>query len=174
MIFQMMNKLRTYLIWSICLLATVALSAQKFGYINSQQLIQQIPQVKEAQAELETLQKQYEKELESKALSLQTKYQALGRKQEQGEISPKQFEVENAALEQERLSIAKYQQEIQGNLAQKNEDLLKPIRDKINTAINDVAKEGGYTYIFDQSNGLILYAEDSADVGNLVKAKLGL
>lgn len=169
-----MNKLRSYLILTFCLFATIAVSAQKFGYINSQQLIQQIPQVKEANSSIETLQKQYEKELENKATSLQTKYQALGRKQEQGDISPKQYEVEAAALEQERLAVAKYQQEIQNNLAKKSEDLLKPIRDQINEAINAVAQENGYTYIFDQSVGIILYAEDSADVGALVKAKLGI
>lgn len=169
-----MNKLHRYLILAFCLFATLAVSAQKFGYINSQQLIQQIPQVKEANAELETLQKQYESQIQNKATSLQTKYQALARKQDQGEISPKQYEVEAQALEQERADIAKFQQEIQQNLATKSEDLLKPIRDNINTAINTVAKEEGYTYIFDYSVGIILYAEESTDVGSLVKAKLGL
>jgi len=169
-----MNKLRPYLIWCFCLFATIAVSAQKFGYINSQNLIQQIPQVKEANAELETLQKQYEKQIEDKAKSLQTKFQALVRRQEQGEISPKQYEVEAQALEQERLDVAKFQQEIQQTLATKSEDLLKPIRDDINKAINDVAEENGFTYIFDESIGVILYAEESSDVGPLVKAKLGL
>ncbi len=169
-----MNKLHRYLILAFCLFATLAVSAQKFGYINSQQLIQQIPQVKQANAELETLQKQYESQIQNKATSLQTKYQALARKQDQGEISPKQYEVEAQALEQERADIAKFQQEIQQNLATKSEDLLKPIRDNINTAINSVAKEEGYTYIFDYSVGIILYAEESTDVGSLVKAKLGL
>ena len=169
-----MNKLQSYLILTFCLFATIAVSAQKFGYINSQQLIQQIPQVKEANSSIETLQKQYEKELENKATSLQTKYEALTRKQSQGEISPKQYDVEAGALEAERVAITKYQQEIQTNLANKSEELLKPIRDQINDAINAVAEENGYTYIFDQSIGIILYAEESADVGDLVKAKLGL
>lgn len=169
-----MNKLNTYLLLVLCLFATLAVSAQKFGYINSQQLIQQIPQVKEANAELETLQKQYENQMQNKATALQTKYQALARKQEQGEISPKQFETESATLEQERMEVAKFQQEIQQNLSTKSEDLLKPIRDRINDAINEVAKENGYTYIFDMSVGVLLYAEESTDVGALVKAKLGI
>ena len=169
-----MNKLKTYFIFCFCLVAAVAVSAQKFGYINSQVLIQQIPQVKEANAELETIQKQYEKQLQDKGNSLQTKYQALLRKQEQGEISPKQYEVEAQALEQERLEVAKFQQEIQQKLATKSEDLLKPIRDQINNAINEVAQENGFTYIFDQSVGVILFADESSDIGALVKAKLGI
>lgn len=169
-----MKKLHNYILLCICLLATVAVSAQKFGHINSQQLIQQIPQVKQANAELETLQTKYEEEMQTKATSLQTKYTALVRKQEQGEIAPKQFEVESQALEQERMNVAKYQQEIQTNLQTKSEELLKPIRDKINTAIADVASEGGYTYIFDMSIGVLLYADESTDVSAQVKAKLGI
>ena len=158
----------------ICMIATVAVSAQKFGYINSQQLIQQIPQVKEANAELETLQKQFEREAQDKIASLQVKYEALGRKQEQGEISPKQLEVESKALETERLNIAKFQQERQQQLQEKSELLLKPIRDKINDAIQAVAKENGYSYIFDDSTGIILFADEATDVGALVKAKMGI
>ena len=169
-----MNKLRTLAICCICLFATIAVSAQKFGYINSQELIQQIPQVKQANAELEALQKQYEKKIEDEANALQTKYQALVRKQEQGDIAPKQYDIEVQALEQERVQIEKAQQEMQQNLSKKSEDLLKPIRDQINQAIIDVANENGYTYIFDYSLGIILYAEESADVSALVKAKMGI
>ncbi len=169
-----MNKLRTYLIWCICLFATIAVSGQKFGYINSQKLIQQIPQVKEANAQLATLQTQYEKSIEDRAKGLQTKYQALLRKQEQGEISPKQYEVEAQALEKERLDISKAQQEMQQNLGTKSEALLKPIRDRISNAINEVAAENGFSYIFDYSLGIILYADESSDVSKLVQAKLGL
>ena len=169
-----MNKLRTYLIWAICLITSVAVSAQKFGYLNSQQLIQQIPQVKEANAELEVLQKQYEKEGQDRVNNLQTKFLALQRKQEQGEISPKQLEVESQALEQERMKIAQFQQESQQTLAVKGEELLKPIRDQINTAIQEVAAENGFIYIFDASTGIILYADEASDVTTLVKAKLGI
>ena len=57
---------------------------------------------------------------------------------------------------------------------EKSETLLKPIRDKIQAAIDEVAKENGYTYIFDRSVGIILYAEDSTDISGLVRAKLGM
>lgn len=169
-----MNKLRTFLICCICLCATLAVSAQKFGYINSQELIQQMPKVKQANAELEALKKQYEKKIQEEGKVLQTKYQALLRKQEQGDISPKQYDVEAAALQKEQVELEKAQQEMGQNLAKKSEELLKPIRDEISNAIDMVAKENGFTYIFDYSIGIILYAEESADVSSLVKAKLNL
>lgn len=169
-----MKNFLKYNLIAIAVLFASTLSAQKFGYINSQALIQQIPQVKEANAELETIKKQYEKQGQDKVTSLQTKYQALERKQGQGEISPKQLEVEAQALKQEELEIAKFQQDIQQKLYEKSEGLLKPIRDKIQTAIDEVAKENGFDYIFDQSMGILLYADDAADVSALVQAKLGM
>ncbi len=169
-----MKALKTYAVLTICLMLSVVINAQKFGYINSQQLIQQIPQVKEANAELETIKKQYEKQGQDKVAALQTKYAALERKQAQGEISPKQLEVEAQTLEQEKLEIAKFQQDIQQKLIEKSEALLSPLRDKIDAAIKAVAAENGYTYIFDESMGILLYADKSTNVSDLVKAKLNL
>lgn len=169
-----MKQFKLISILAISMLLSIAANAQKFGYINSQQLIQQIPQVKEANAQLETSKAQYEKLGQDKVAALQTKYAALERKQAQGEIAPKQLEVEAAGLETERNDIAKFQQDIQQKLVDQSENLLKPIRDKIQAAIDAVAKENGYTYIFDQSMGIILYADEAADVSAQVKAKLGL
>jgi outer membrane protein len=169
-----MRNLISYSFLGLALLISVSLNAQKFGYINSQLLIQQIPQVKEANAELETVKKQYEKQGQDKVAAFQSKYQALERKQAQGEISPKQLETEAQALKQEELEITKFQQEIQQKIYDKSETLLKPIRDKIQAAIDAVAKENGFSYIFDQSMGIILYADEAADVSAKVKAKLGM
>lgn len=169
-----MNYLKTY--FTLCLIFCLAFvaNAQKFGFINSQLLVDQIPQVKEAKAELETLQQQFEKEAQDKFNNLQTQYQALGRKQDQGEISPKQLEVEAQQLEAERLKIAKFQQDRTQQLQEKSETLMNPIREMINDAIQAVAKENGFTYIFDNSTGVILYADEMTDVSDLVRAKLGI
>ena len=169
-----MKNLIKYSFLLTILFISASLSAQKFGYINTQILIQEIPEVKQANAELETIKTQYEKQGQDKISSLQTKYAALERKQAQGEISPKQLEIEAQALKQEEADIAKFGQESEQSLLQKSESLLKPIRDKIQAAIDDVAKENGYTYIFDQSMGILLYADATADVTALVKAKLGM
>lgn len=164
-----------YWLYSIAIfvLSSTAVSAQKFGYINSQLLIGQIPEVKEANANIETLKKQLEKQGQELVTSLQTKYQALERKQAQGEIAPKQLELEAQNLKQEELNIAKFQQESQQKIYEKSESLLKPIRDKIQTAIDEVAKENSYQYIFDQGVGILLYADSSTDITPMVKAKLG-
>ena len=162
--------------WTIAvtMIVTSALSAQKFGYINSQLLISQIPEVKEANANIETLKKQLEKQGQDMVTSLQTKYQDLEKKQAQGELSPKQIELEAQNLKQEELNIAKFQQESQQKIFEKSESLLKPIRDKIQSAIDEVAKENSYQYVFDQAVGILLYADQSTDITAQVKSKLGI
>lgn len=156
------------------LLAGLVLSvqAQKFGYINSQELIQNIPEVQEANSNIETYKTQLQKKGQEMVKALQTKYEGLERKRTKGELSPKQIETEAATLQAEEQGIMKFEQESQQNIANKSETLLKPIRDKIQNAIDAVAKENGYTYIFDYSMGIILYADEASDVSALVKAKL--
>ncbi len=56
----------------------------------------------------------------------------------------------------------------------KSEELLKPIQEKVDAAIRAVATENGYSYIIDNSQGTILYADPSSNVMDLVKVKLGL
>ena len=70
--------------------------------------------------------------------------------------------------------IQSYQQNAQKTLQEKEAELLQPIIDRAKKAISDVAKENGYTYIFDSSAGTLLYQQDSDDIMSLVKKKLGL
>ncbi len=148
--------------------------AQKFGFVNSQELIQGMAEVKEANANIETYKSQLQKKGQEMVQSLQAKYQSLEQKKNQGELSPKQLETEAQTLQSEEVKIAQFEQESQQKIIDKSETLLKPIRDKIQNAIDAVAKENSYAYIFDASLGMILYAEDQTDVTNLIKAKLGL
>lgn len=164
-----------YLFLVLCLVAgTQFVSAQKFGYINSQALLAEMPEVKQADANLEALQKQLQKKGQQMLTSLQSKYQELQRKEQQGELSPKQLEEEAKKLKEQETELAKFEQDMQKQLLEKKETLLAPIIEKVNQAIQDVAAENGYTYIFDASVGVILYADESTDVSSKVKAKLGI
>jgi len=145
-------------------------TAQKFGYINSQELISQLPEVKEANANIETLKTQLQKKGQDMITALQTKYQKL--EADRDNYSPKQLEVEAGKLKAEEQKIAEFEQTSQQRIMGKSEELLKPIQEKINVAIKQVAEENGYTYIFDASLGIVLYADPGTDVTALVKAKL--
>lgn len=169
-----MKSIKNTLVLAVALLCAMTMNAQKFGYVNSAELFQQIPEVKEAQANLETYQSQLQKKGQEMVTSYQKEAQALGLKAQQGELSPKAQEVEAQKLKNKEVEIAKFQQESEQKIMQKNETLFKPIRDKIQAAIDAVAKENGYTYIFDYSVGVLIYADESTDVTSLVKAKVGM
>lgn len=165
---------KTLLLSIVFMFAGLVANAQKFGVVNSQEIIQMLPEVKEASANIETFGSQLQKKYQQMITDLQTKYQDLERKQAQGEISPKQLEEEAKKLKEEELKLAQYEQSSQQQIVDKQNTLMKPIMDKITAAIETVAKENGYTYIFDGSVGFVLYADETTDVSGLVKTKLGL
>lgn len=151
-----------------------SLKAQKFAYVNTQEILQALPEVKEANANIETFRNQLINLGQKKVENLRTKYAELEQKQTTGDISRNQLEIEAQKLKEDEMKIAQFEQESQQRILEKSEELLKPIRDKIQKAIDDVAKENGYAYVFDASLGFILYAEESTNASAKVKAKLGL
>lgn len=151
---------------------TSTTQAQKFGYVNSQAILAEMAEVKQARAKLEALGKQLEKKGQQMVTAFQTDYQALAEKQQKGVLSPKQLEVESNKLKERETKIGKYQQDMQRQLAEKEQTELKPILDKVNNAIKAVATEDGYQFIFDSSTNVILFADESSDVTAKVKAKL--
>jgi len=170
-----MNTIFKSLLLTVAFAAlTISVQAQKFGYINSQELISQLPEVKEANAKIETLKKQLQKKGQDMIAALQTKYTDLQKKQTDGLLSPKQIETEAALLKEEETKLGQFEQTSQQKIYEKSEELLAPIQTRINNAIKEVAADNGYTYIFDSSLGLVLYADPGTDVSTLVKAKLGL
>lgn len=172
----MKSILKNALLMSLGIFLSMSLSAQKFGFVNSGTILEAMPEVKEAESNLEALGKQLQAKGEKMMQDFQLKYQELERKVQAGEITPKDQDTEAKTLEAERNKIMQYDQDMQKQLADKREALLTPILQKVKTAIDEVAKENGYTYIFDGSPGVgvILYADESTNVTGLVKTKLGL
>lgn len=146
--------------------------AQKFGYLNSAAILAEMPEVKQADANLEALQKQLQKKGQEMVAKLQEDFTEVRRQIDEGNLSPIQQENESKRLQEEEAKIAKFEQDMMKQVQEKREELLGPIYERVNQAIEDVAKENGYQFIFDQ--GVLLYAKDEQDVSSLVKAKLGL
>lgn len=158
------------------LMLTVSATAfsQKFGYCNSAALLTQLPEIKAADSDLQAFQTQLTKRGQERVKALQDAAAELERKKEQGTVSPKDYEAQAGKLEEEKQSIAKYEQEVYQKLSQKREELYKPLLDKVNKAMSDVATENGFALVFDASTQVLLYAHESLDVTKLVKTKLGI
>lgn len=142
----------------------------KLGYTNVQYVLSVGPRTKEIESELKTRGAQLQKEIENRMRDLETKFETY----EKGKATmlesirkDKENEIRNL-----QTALTTLQQNAQSELKAKEEELLKPELDKVYKAINDVAKENGYTHIFN-SDQVLLYAEEQFDVTDLVIKKLG-
>ena len=167
-----MKPTNLLLILSLFLATATSLTAQKFAYINSQELINELPEVKEANSNIEAFQSQLQKKGQEMIQALQTKYASV--EQNRDSYSPIELEQEVQKLKDEEAQILQFEQTSQQKILDKSETLLAPIRLRIEDAIKQVADENGYDYVFDYSMGLVLYANEETNIGDLVKAKLGL
>lgn len=144
----------------------------KLGHINSTDLMQIMPGKDSAQAAFQAEVTMHDNQLKAMQEELMNKYNDYQERQSQmTDLIRKTKEQELTDLQQR---IQTYQQNAQQSLEAKEKELLQPIIDRAKQAIADVAKENGYTYIFDTSAGTLLYQQDSDDIFALVKKKLGL
>jgi len=156
----------------LLLFSVFTMSAQsKVAHINSQALISEMPEVIEAQAQLEKLQKTYATEIEASMKEYQTKLQTYSADaQNQTEVTNQARQKELAGMEQ---NIQQYQQTASQDIQKKQADLLKPLIDKAKAAIQKVAKAQGFDYVIDATEGGSLILANGKDLLEEVKVELG-
>jgi outer membrane protein len=147
-------------------------NAQKFGYVNSQELLVSMPEVKAADSELEAFQKQLVTVGQNKMKDLQEEYNKYVEDSQKGVLSQVQAQSKEEELGKKNQELQAYEAEVQQKLTIKRETLYKPILDKVKAAIELYGKENSYTMIFDTSAGAILHALDSDNLMEPIKAKL--
>ena len=154
------------------LVVSATMNAQsKIAHINSQALISEMPEVKEAQAQLEKLQKTYQTEIEASMKEYQTKLQTYSADaQNQTEVTNQARQKELAGMEQ---NLQQYQQQAAQDIQKKQADLLKPLIDKARAAIQKVAKAQGFDYVIDATEGGSLIYPGGKDLMEDVKVELG-
>jgi outer membrane protein len=158
---------------AILSLLALNLSAQnKFGYIDSQELLLLMPERKTAETEVQS----FAKSLEAQLSSMTSEYQESIQEYQANEATFSELVKQDKVAEINGLEqrIQAFQQNAQKSLQEKEQELLEPILSKARKAIDEVALEGEFTYIFDKSQGSILYAKESENILNLVKNKLKL
>ena len=165
--------LKKTVILMLCALPMFAIAQDKFGHVNSQEILMAMPEFKTIQLTLDTLQTQWENEMVKMREEYLTKIQEFQDKQATMPESIKQArQSEIADLEQR---IATFQQTASADLQQRHQELLTPVIEKIRKAIEEVGNENAFTYIFDLSAQSIIYqSPKSNDVTPLVKKKLGI
>jgi outer membrane protein len=146
----------------------------KFGHLNSDEIIQSMPDYDSARVKLDKYQKELVNYLELMTVELNNKSEAYNKESKNLTDLVKQTK-EQELVDMNR-KIQEFQTNAQTQLQQKQAELFKPVTDKLDKAVKDVGKENGFTYIFDVARGGLLYFDEtrSTNIGVLVKAKLGL
>ncbi|MBK5202995.1 MAG: OmpH family outer membrane protein [Prolixibacteraceae bacterium] len=157
----------------IFLSTTGLMNAQtlKFGHIDTQALIQTMPETAIAQKSLQTQAKGLEDQLGTMQKEFQTKLSEYT--QSTDSLTDLVRQAKEQELQDLQSRIKAFNGTAQQNLQKKQTELMKPVLDKANKAIADVAKEKGLIYVFD-TNTVIYKSSASLDLLPLVKSKLGI
>ncbi|MFY7732314.1 MAG: OmpH family outer membrane protein [Bacteroidia bacterium] len=168
---SIIRKFALAMVFALCGGVFVA-NAQKLGYVDLQEVMVAMPEYKKANTDMEKYQKQLEDDLGKLQQEFQTKYKSY--EEEGTKLSPTMREFKEKELRQLQERIQEFQQTAQEDSRKKEAELLKPIVEKAKSAIGQVAKEVGYTYVFDSNTAGMLYKPEGDDVTVLVKKKLGI
>ena len=168
----MKNTIKVFVLVALTL-AAMSVSAQvKLGHIETQKLIQAMPEWTAAQKTFEEEQKKVNTELNGLREQFQTKLAEYSEKMKTySEAMRATTEEELQGLQQR---IQRFQETAMAQLEKTQNDLMQPVMEKALNAIKEVGKENGFTYIFDMNAGILYAAENSQDVLPSVKKKLGL
>jgi outer membrane protein len=154
------------------MMAIPTFAQQKFGHIDSAALLELMPEKAKAEKELEAFAAEFQAALEAMAKEYEGKVGAFQQGEKDMIKTVRDTKVREISDLERR--IQEFQQQAQEEIGKKEQEVLTPIIDKARKAIDEVAVEKGYTYVFDASLGVLLYAKDTEDVMADVKAKLGL
>ena len=151
-------------------LTTNIFAQNKLGHVNAQEILFQMPAYKTAVNDLQ----QFQTNLENRLSGLLSELEQLRKSYEATASSLTDLEKQDKELEMQSLyqRIEAFQADAQVLLQKEEQKLITPIQTELLNAINEVAKEGNYTYIL--RDEVFLFANESNDVGDLVRKKLGL
>ena len=158
----------------LMLILPMSVFAQKFGHIRSQEILIVMPEYTKAQADIQTMQKQYEDDMKRVEQEFQKKFTAF--QEEQANLPKNILERRQKELQELNERAMQMQQDAQRELQQSWMEMLEPIAKKIDDAIKAVGQEGGYVFIFDLNATQIPFINETyaTDVTSAVKAKLGI
>lgn len=169
-----MKKLFKVALVAACMVmvGSFAKAQTKIGYINFNQLIDQLPESKAIQKQAQDYQKTFIDVLQGMQTEFQTKAQAYEAKRAtMTDALRTQTETELQDLQKR---IQDYQQSASQKVQEKYNELSKPLIEKARGAVNTVAKEKGYTYVLDTAQVDLIVSPPADNLMDAVKAKLGL
>jgi outer membrane protein len=170
--------MRTLLVALLCglIFTANAQTTQKIGYAESDYILAQLPEFKKIESELKTHGDQLKNQIDAKIADYQAKVKAY---QNMPATTPEPIKTDKEReLTSLQENIQKFQQDAQSSFQKKQADLMDPIYKKIGKAIEEVAKENGYSFIinpaFQGGGDILLFSDDKFNISDLVLKKLGV
>lgn len=164
-----MKKTIKYVVVACIMIAGQGIKAQKLGHVNSQVIMQELPDYESARKDLESFNSDLTKELEMyQKLIVEFAQDYEQNKNGMSEDTRKRKETD---LMERQQNYEKKAYEAQTSLQQKEQELLQQIMIKVNTAVKDVAEKEGYDYVYEVTT--LLYA-GGEDISDMVRKKLGI
>lgn len=164
-----MKKTIKYVVVACIMIAVMGLKAQKLGHVNSQVIMQELPDYESARKDLESFNSDLTKELEMyQKLIVEFAQDYEQNKNGMSEDTRKRKETD---LMERQQNYEKKAYEAQTSLQQKEQELLQQIMIKVNTAVKEVAEKEGYDYVYEVTT--LLYA-GGEDISDKVRKKLGI
>jgi outer membrane protein len=163
------------ILFTAILFAVISVQAQKFAYVDTQYILDNIPEFSEAQSQLDEISVQWQKEIETKFAEVDKMYKDY---QTQAVLLPddmkKKKEQEIVDREKEAKNLQKSRFGKDGDLFKKRQELVKPIQEKIYNAIQELANSNNYAVVFDKGGSLtMMYANPKYDISDDVLDNLG-
>jgi outer membrane protein len=151
-------------------------NAQRFGYIDTQFILDKMPEYKKAQDEIGQLSEAWEKEVHDMHKKIEGMYSAY--QAEQVLLTDEMKKERTAAIEKKEAEMKEYQKKVfgfGGLFFLKKQELVKPIQDKVADAVDKVAKQNNLAIVFDKAGELVMiYTDPRYDYTDFVLDELGL
>lgn len=155
---------------------TFASLSQKYGYIDSKYILDNLPEYAENKEKLNKFSERWQQDIDNRYEVLNKKKDAFAREEVllPDEVREKRKE-EIDVLEEEIMALQRGYFGVGGELFQKRQELIKPIQDQIYDALEKVASKGNYSFVFDKANqSNLIFADSKYDLSDRVLRELGV
>lgn len=171
-----MKKTFFYFALAMLFFPAISLAQLKIGYVDSKTVLDKLPDAQDAQQKLDTYIREWRSELSKMESELNSKKDELERRKLiMTEQTRKDMEKEIDDLQQKMNDFRDKKFGTRGELYQKQDELMRPIQNKVFSVIKEVALEEDLDFVFDRSSDVtLLYAKDQYDITPLVMDKLKL
>ena len=169
-----MKKILAFVAMMVCL--AFSAEAQRYAIIDTKYILDKIPDYKDAQKSLDVVSEQWQREIDAKQVELDRMYRNFEAEQVMlSDDLKKKREDELFMREKEIRDLQRKRFGFEGDLFKKRQELVKPIQDKVYTAIQKIAVNRQYDFILDKSEGItVIFADPKLDRSEDVLRELGV